>query len=114
MDMDNVVGTECGSRGGGEQRGKNWDNCRTAIKYLLKNKNISSFKEKKRKKLLKSHRHNGSISKFLYTLVFEFLKSFAVFYIKEYFCFSLQNAFIMKNCECLGLLSWLLLQEPEY
>ena len=41
-------------QGGGEQRGKNWDNCRTAIKYLLKNKNISSFKEKKRRMLIHS------------------------------------------------------------
>ena len=41
MDMDNTVGTDCGSGwwfGWGEQRGKNWDNCnKVTIKNDLKN-----------------------------------------------------------------------------
>ena len=45
MDMDNVVGTECGSRGGGEQRGKNWDNCNGINKNIKINK-IKIFNKK--------------------------------------------------------------------
>ena len=39
MDMYNKVGIDCGRGcrlGGGEQRGKNWDNCNRTIKYLIK------------------------------------------------------------------------------
>lgn len=53
-------------------------------------------------KLLKLHWCKSYISKLLYSLVFEFMKPLW-YNIKEQFHFALQDTFIRKNYECLGL-----------